>query len=83
METRALSAAEVAQRVNIPNVLGASLTTGMTRVQPAKLVRGLALAMSGWRCGLCEDTAALSYAAVRLAQGPAARTGHSALHRRL
>ena len=59
---RALSAAEVAQRVNIPNVLGASLTTGMTRVQPAKLVRGLALAVERLGCLICEDTAALSYA---------------------
>ena len=59
---RALSAAEVAQRITIPNVLGATVTTGVTRIQPAKLVRGLALAVERLGCKIYEDTPALHYA---------------------
>ncbi|MFM2356013.1 MAG: hypothetical protein RLZZ528_1749 [Pseudomonadota bacterium] len=38
----ALSAAETAARVHIPGTLGAMIVKGVARVQPAKLVRGLA-----------------------------------------
>ena len=39
---RELTPQEVAQRINVPTVLGAMVVSGMTRIQPAKLVRGLA-----------------------------------------
>ncbi len=59
--TRMLTAAEVAQRMNIPNVLGAMVVTGMARIQPAKLVRGLADVVQSMGVTIYEDTAALSY----------------------
>jgi glycine/D-amino acid oxidase-like deaminating enzyme len=58
---RELSAAEVKQRITVPNVLGAMLVTGMTRIQPAKLVRGLAEAVERLGVRLYEDTECLSY----------------------
>lgn len=59
---RELSAAEVAQRIAIPGVLGACCLTGMTRVQPAKLVRGLAEAAERAGAVIHEGTEVLSYA---------------------
>ena len=59
---RELSAEEVAQRVSIPGTLGAMLVSGMTRIQPAKLVRGLAEAVERKGAVLYESTPALSYA---------------------
>jgi glycine/D-amino acid oxidase-like deaminating enzyme len=60
--TRELSAAEVAQRLSIPNVLGGMVVTGMTRIQPAKLVRGLALACERLGVRIAEATEATAYA---------------------
>lgn len=59
--TRLLTAAEVAQRVSIPNVLGAMVVAGMARIQPAKLVRGLAKVVESMGVTIYEETAALSY----------------------
>ena len=59
---RELSAAEVAQRISVPGVLGAMTLSGMTRVQPAKLVRGLALAVERAGATIHESTEVLSYA---------------------
>jgi glycine/D-amino acid oxidase-like deaminating enzyme len=59
---RTLSAAEAAQRVSVPGVLGAMVVTGMTRIQPAKLVRGLAEAVERRGATIFEDTEVLSYA---------------------
>lgn len=59
--TRELSAAEVAQRLSIPNVLGGMVVTGMTRIQPAKLVRGLALACERLGVRIAETTEATAY----------------------
>ena len=58
---RELSAAEVKQRIAIPNVLGAMVVTAMARVQPAKLVRGLAQAVEKMGVRIAEDTEVLSY----------------------
>lgn len=58
---RELSPAEVAQRVDIPNVLGGMVLTGMTRIQPAKLVRGLAQAVERKGARIVEGTRVLSY----------------------
>ncbi len=60
--TRELSAAEVAQRITIPNVLGAMAISGVARIQPAKLVRGLACAIEAMGVRIAEETPALSYA---------------------
>ena len=59
---RALSAAEVSQRISVPGVLGAMTLSGMTRVQPAKLVRGLAEAAERAGAVIHEGTEVLSYA---------------------
>jgi len=59
---RELSPQEVAQRVNIPNVLGAMVVSGMARIQPAKLVRGLADACERAGVRIAEGTEVLDYA---------------------
>ena len=68
---RELSADEVRQRVNVPDVLGAVTVSGMLRVQPAKLVRGLADAVERAGVTIFEDTDVLRYASSRVttAQG--------------
>lgn len=58
---RELNAAEVAQRISIPNVLGAMAISGVARIQPAKLVQGLARAVESMGVRIYEDTPALSY----------------------
>ncbi len=59
--TRELSAAEVAQRLSIPNVLGGMVVTGMTRIQPAKLVRGLAEACERLGVRIAEASEVTAY----------------------
>lgn len=51
-----ISAAEVAARVAIPGALGAMRLTGVARIQPAKLVRGLADAVERRGARICEGT---------------------------
>lgn len=58
---RELTAAEVQQRISVPGVLGAMVVSGMTRIQPAKLVRGLAEAVERLGVRLYESTECLSY----------------------
>jgi glycine/D-amino acid oxidase-like deaminating enzyme len=58
---RELSVEEVKQRISMPNVLGAMVVTGMARVQPAKLVRGLAAAVERMGARIAEDSQVLSY----------------------
>jgi glycine/D-amino acid oxidase-like deaminating enzyme len=58
---RELSAAEVKQRISVPDVLGAMVVSGMTRIQPAKLVRGLAEAVERLGVRIYESTECLSY----------------------
>jgi len=58
---RELTPAEVAQRVTAPNVLGAMVVSGMTRIQPAKLVRGLAEACERAGVRIVESTAVTAY----------------------
>ncbi len=68
---RELTAAELRQRITIPGTLGAMLVSGMARVQPAKLVRGLALAVERLGARIVEGTEVLDYAKGRVtcAQG--------------
>lgn len=58
---RELTAAEVKQRIAIPNVLGAMVVNGMVRVQPAKLVRGLAEAVERLGVRIAEGTEVRDY----------------------
>lgn len=52
-----IGADEAAARIRIRNVQGAMLTTGVARVQPAKLVRGLAEAVERRGVRIYEQTA--------------------------
>lgn len=51
-----IGAGQTASRVNIPGVLGAMVVEGVARVQPAKLVRGLAEAVERLGVRICEGT---------------------------
>ncbi|MFV0473168.1 MAG: NAD(P)/FAD-dependent oxidoreductase [Pikeienuella sp.] len=55
--SRLLDAREAAARINISNVMGALATEGVARVQPAKLVRGLAEAVERRGVKIYEQTA--------------------------
>ncbi len=59
---RVLSADEASARINVPGALGGLAMSGMARVQPAKLVRGLADAVERLGVRIVEDTAVLDYA---------------------
>jgi glycine/D-amino acid oxidase-like deaminating enzyme len=52
----AIGEAETRARVNIPGALGAMVVTGVARVQPAKLVRGLAEAVERRGVRIVEGT---------------------------
>ena len=58
---RELTAAEVAQRISVPGVIGAMSMSGMMRVQPAKLVRGLAAAVECMGVRIVEGTEVTAY----------------------
>lgn len=58
---RKLAPAQVAQRINLPGALGGMAITGVARIQPAKLVRGLAEAVERAGAVIHEGTAVLSY----------------------
>lgn len=53
---RLLNAKQASDRIQISGVLGATLVNGMARVQPAKLVRGLALAVERLGVPVYEQT---------------------------
>jgi glycine/D-amino acid oxidase-like deaminating enzyme len=57
-DTRWLSPAEVTERVDVADVLGAAFTPHCARVQPAALVRGLARAVEARGVTVYERTAA-------------------------
>ncbi|MBK6466400.1 MAG: FAD-dependent oxidoreductase [Rhodobacter sp.] len=56
----AIGAAETLERVRIPGALGAMVVQGVARVQPAKLVRGLAEAVERAGVRICEGTTVTS-----------------------
>ena len=58
---RELTPQEVAQRISVPGVLGAMVVSGMARIQPAKLVRGLAEACERAGVRIVESTAVTAY----------------------
>ncbi len=55
-----MTASEVAARLHIPGQRGAMRVTGVARIQPAKLVRGLAAACERAGVRIVEDTEALA-----------------------
>lgn len=57
-----IGAAEAKARVRIPGVLGAMIVSNVARVQPAKLVRGLAMAVERLGVRIAEGTRALTIA---------------------
>ena len=57
-----IGAAEAVARVRIPGTLGAMMVGGVARVQPAKLVRGLAQAVERLGVRIAEGTRALEIA---------------------
>ncbi len=59
--TAALSADEMRARINIPGVIGGMKLSGVARVQPAKLVRGLAMAVERLGVRIAEATEVTEY----------------------
>lgn len=59
-DVRLLDAAETAARIRLPGALGALELPGVARVQPGKLVQGLAAAVERLGVPIYEDTRALS-----------------------
>ncbi len=57
---QAITADQARARLNIPGVLGGMLVSGVARIQPAKLVRGLAEAVERLGVQIAEGTAVLS-----------------------
>lgn len=51
-----IGAGQTRSRVNIPGALGAMVVEGVARVQPAKLVRGLAQVVEAMGVRICEGT---------------------------
>ncbi|MEO6300744.1 MAG: FAD-dependent oxidoreductase, partial [Paracoccaceae bacterium] len=56
-----LNREETLARVNVPGVLGGLTVSGMARVQPAKLIRGLAAAVERMGVRIVEGTAVTDY----------------------
>lgn len=56
-----LSAEAAARRIRIADVKGAFVIRDMARVQPAKLVRGLAKVVEGLGVSICEGTSVTSF----------------------
>lgn len=52
-----ITASEARQRINIPDVLGGMIIKGVARIQPAKLVRGLADVVESMGVIIAEGTA--------------------------
>jgi len=62
----AIGADAARARVNIPGLLGGMVVTGVARIQPAKLVRGLAAAVERRGVTIAEDTAVTGIAPGRV-----------------
>ncbi len=58
-----IGAGQAKSRVDIPGTLGAMLVEGVARVQPAKLVRGLARVVEGMGVRIVEGTAVTAFGA--------------------
>lgn len=71
-----LDAAQARARIRVAGVLGAVVRHGVARVQPAKLVRGLAAAVERRGVRICEGTTALRLAAGRVETTGGTVTAH-------
>jgi glycine/D-amino acid oxidase-like deaminating enzyme len=58
---RPLTPEQIAQRISLPGALGGMALSGVARIQPAKLVRGLAEAVERAGAVIYEETAVTSY----------------------
>jgi glycine/D-amino acid oxidase-like deaminating enzyme len=56
-----MNAADLAERIHIPGALGAMVVTNVARVQPAKLVRGMAKAVERLGVRIVEGTTVTAY----------------------
>jgi glycine/D-amino acid oxidase-like deaminating enzyme len=65
-DAQQLDAAQVRERINIPSALGGQFSTHCARIQPAKLVRGLAEAAERAGAAIYEGTRAVSIAPGRV-----------------
>jgi glycine/D-amino acid oxidase-like deaminating enzyme len=63
---RLIGAAEARARIDIPGLRGALVTEGVARIQPARLVRGLAQALEAGGVRICEGTEAVMIAPGRV-----------------
>ena len=61
-----MNAADLADRIRVPGALGAMVVTNVARVQPAKLVRGLAAAVERLGVRIVEGTTVTGYEAGRV-----------------
>lgn len=57
-----IDAAQARARVNLPGILGGMIVQGVARIQPAKLVQGLAALVAAEGTRIAEGTAALAIA---------------------
>lgn len=80
-ETRVhmIGAGQTASRVNIPGVLGAMVVEGVARIQPAKLVRGLAQVVEEMGVTIHEETEVTALAPGRVTTHRGTVTAHTIL----
>jgi glycine/D-amino acid oxidase-like deaminating enzyme len=62
-----ITAADVAHRIHIPGAVGAMMVTNVARVQPAKLVRGLAAVVERMGVRIAEGTTVSAYSKGQMA----------------
>ena len=74
-----IGAGQTASRVNIPGVLGAMVVEGVARIQPAKLVRGLAQVVEAMGVTIHEETEVTALAPGRVTTARGTVTAHTIL----
>lgn len=74
-----IGAGQTASRVNIPGVLGAMVVGGVARIQPAKLVRGLAQVVEAMGVTIHEETEVTGLAPGRVTTARGSVTAHTIL----
>lgn len=74
-----IGAGQTASRVNIPGVLGAMVVEGVARIQPAKLVRGLAQVVESMGVTIHEETEVTALAPGRVTTHRGTVTAHTIL----
>lgn len=74
-----IGAGQTASRVNIPGILGAMVVGGVARIQPAKLVRGLAQVVEAMGVTIHEETEVTALAPGRVTTARGSVTAHTIL----